>query len=118
MMNVSCAGGDPSVALEQLWWLACMAGALLADTGDGETPLPPLPLASAVANVTPDSDPVARLSRELLGLLALALEPSARPALSPRCATCATCQVPFSDVVHGLYGPLIPAFQPAFAALS
>lgn len=31
-----CAGGDPSVALEQLWWLARMAGALLADAGDGE----------------------------------------------------------------------------------
>ena len=78
-------GGDPSVPLEQLWWLVRMAGALLADAGMGETPLPPVPIAAAAAAATTaDTDPVARLSRELLGLLALAMDPAARPAMSPR----------------------------------
>lgn len=63
-----------------------MAGSLLADAGIGETPLPPVPVAAVAAAVTiPDADPVARLSRELLGLLALAMDSAARPALSPRC---------------------------------
>ena len=62
-----------------------MAGALLADAGVGETPLPPVPIAVAAAAATAaDGDPVARLSRELLGLLALAMDPAACPALSPR----------------------------------
>jgi hypothetical protein len=78
-------GGDPSIPLEQLWWLVRMAGALLADAGVGETPLPPVPIAAAAAAAAAaDADPVARLSRELLGLLALAMDPAARPALSPR----------------------------------
>jgi hypothetical protein len=79
-------GGDPSVALEQLWWLVRMAGALLADAGIGETPLPPVPIAAAAAAAaTADADPVARLSHELLGVLALAIDPAAHSAISPRC---------------------------------
>ena len=84
---MTSAGGDPSVALEQLWWLTRMAGSLLADAGIGETPLPPVPIAAAAAAATaPDADPVARLSHELLGLLVLAMDPTARPAVSPRCS--------------------------------
>lgn len=78
------------MALEQLWWLVRMAGALLADAGEGETPLPPLPLAAAACAAPPGADPLAGLSRELLALLALALDPAARPALSPRSALACT----------------------------
>ena len=75
-------GSDPSVPLEQLWWLVRCAGAVLADSGSGETPMMPLALAAGGR-----SKPVESLSRALLETLALALEPAARPVLSPRCFT-------------------------------
>ncbi len=78
------AGGDAIVALEQLWWLARMAGALLADAGEGETPLSPLPLAAAARAAAPGGDPLVALSHELLAILTMALDPAARPALSSR----------------------------------
>jgi len=41
------AGADPSVPLEQLCWLLRAAAHLLADPGEGEAPLPPVPVAAA-----------------------------------------------------------------------
>ena len=43
------AGQDATEALEELHWLARGAAHLLADSGDGETPLPPLPAAAAAS---------------------------------------------------------------------
>lgn len=39
--------GDSSVAMEQLCLLLRLAGHVLADPGEGETPLIPLPMAQA-----------------------------------------------------------------------
>ena len=83
-------GSNPSIPLEQLWWLVRCAGHVLADSADGETPMLPLALAAAAteAAATRRPDPAEGLSRALLETLALALDPAARPVISPRCPSC------------------------------
>ena len=74
---VRTAGADPSVALEQLCWLASMCGHVLADLGDGETPLVPLPILRACETAAATeagggagaaADPAERLSAALLAV--------------------------------------------------
>jgi hypothetical protein len=108
------AGADPSQLLEQLYWLARMAAHTLADTNIGEVPLPPEAVLIAVgensahcvqmsettgaathrlqqptpeqqrAAATAGAAAVERLSRSLLELTALCLNPAAAPVFSPR----------------------------------
>jgi hypothetical protein len=107
-------GADPSQLLEQLYWLARMAAHALADTNVGEVPLPPEAVLVAVgeggsqcaqasnttgaathrlqqptpeqqcAAATAGAAAVDRLSRALLELTALCLNPAAAPVMSPR----------------------------------
>lgn len=93
--------------LEQLCWVVSMAGHVLADAGEGETPLVPLavleacapawaaegpsaaaagPAAAglAAAAAGPEGDSVVALSRSLLGVGAMCLDEAARPVVSPR----------------------------------
>ena len=80
------AGQDPTSALEELAWLARMGAHLLADCGDGETPLAPMPVAAAAAAAAqqPGACPVEALSHALLGVAGLCLDERARPLVSPR----------------------------------
>lgn len=108
------AGADPAQLLEQLYWLARMAAHVLADTNIGEVPLPPEAVLIAVGEnaahcvhmsettgaathrlqqLTPEQQRAAatagaaaveRLSRALLELTALSLNPAAAPVISPR----------------------------------
>lgn len=110
----AAAGADPSQLLEQLYWLARMAAHALADTNVGEVPLPPEEVLLAVGEntahcmhmsettgaathrlqqPTPEQQRAAacagaaaveRLSRSLLELTALCLNPAAAPVFSPR----------------------------------
>ena len=63
------------------------AGHVLADSGSGETPMLPLPLAACAAEAAAAGrpDPAEGLGVALLETLALALDPAARPVISPRC---------------------------------
>lgn len=99
------AGRDPSAVLEQLCWVVSMAGHVLADAGEGETPLVPLPILEACAPpawaapegpaggpaaaawgaVGGDQDAVMALSQCLLGVGAMCMEEAGRPVISPRC---------------------------------
>ncbi len=61
-----------------------MAAHLLADSGEGETPLVPLSVVKAAAEAT-RGDPIEQLSHALLGVAGMCLDQSARPVVSPRC---------------------------------
>lgn len=117
------AGADPSQLLEQLYWLARMAAHALADTNVGEVPLPPEAVLIAVGEnaahcvhmsettgaathrlqqLTPEQQRAAatagaaaveRLSRALLELTALSLNPAAAPVISPRLLEACVCGV-------------------------
>ncbi len=91
------AGQDPSVVLEQLCWVVSMAGHVLADAGEGETPLVPLAVLEACgpawAAPAPEGpapagadgdDCVVALGRALLGVGGMCLQEAARPVVSPR----------------------------------
>jgi hypothetical protein len=109
----AAAGADPSALLEQLVWLVRLAAHALADTGVGEVPLPPEAVLIAVGDTsqavngssltgaathrlqqqTPGQQAAAaaagvaaveRLSRALLELTALCLNPAAASVMSPR----------------------------------
>lgn len=86
----SAAGGDPSVALEQLCWLTTMCSHVLADLGDGETPLVPLPIsqaceaAAAAAAGGQGGDPAEQLSAGLLAVGNHCLAHAGQVAASPR----------------------------------
>lgn len=49
LASAAASGADPSEALERLVWLLRMAAHVLADSGAGETPLPPEAVLQAVA---------------------------------------------------------------------
>ncbi len=83
-MGTNVAGQDPSEPLEEMHWLTRMAGHLLADSGEGETPLVPLPVAKAAADAQGGTDPIEQLSHALLGVAGLCLDENARPVVSPR----------------------------------
>lgn len=73
--------------LEQLCWLTSMCAHVLADDGDGETPLPPLPVVQACeaeAAAAGGADPAERLSSGLLALGSHCLANAGQAAASPR----------------------------------
>ncbi|KAF8068447.1 xpo4 [Scenedesmus sp. PABB004] len=86
------AGADPSELLEQLYWLARMAAHSLADTGVGEVALLPVAVLLAVGDEASGgagggaagAAAVEALSRALLELAALCLQPAAAPVVSAR----------------------------------
>jgi hypothetical protein len=80
------AGQDPAGPLEELHWLTRMAAHLLADSGEGETPLVPMSVAAAAAAAQPGRDPIEGLSHALLGVAGLCLDKRARSVVSPRCS--------------------------------
>lgn len=83
--GVMASGADPSELLEELWWLTRLVAHVLADDGDGETPIPPDSLAEAAAAAPAGMpDCVSELAKALIDFGCLALDPSARGALSPR----------------------------------
>lgn len=94
------AGEDPSVELEQLCWLVTMCGHVLADPGDGETPLVPMPIADACqaaagapgAPGTAAADPAQRLSAGLLAVGSHCLAHSGGIGASPRCEAVAAVE--------------------------
>lgn len=79
------SGQDPSESLEELWWATRLVGHVLADDGDGETPIPPDSLAAASAS-TPagGQNCVVELARALIDTGCMALDANARGALSAR----------------------------------
>ncbi|EIE26728.1 hypothetical protein COCSUDRAFT_46205 [Coccomyxa subellipsoidea C-169] len=84
LQHCAAAGQDPAEPLEELHWLTRMAAHLLADSGEGETPLVPMSVAAAAAAAQPGIDPVEGLSHALLGVAGLCLDERARPVVSPR----------------------------------
>ncbi len=81
------AGADPSIALEQLCWLTAMCSHVLADLGDGETPLVPLPICQAceaAAAAGQGGDPAEQLSAGLLAVGNHCLAHVGQVAASPR----------------------------------
>lgn len=79
-------GSDPTIVLEELWWLARLAPHVLADAFDGEIPLPPDSLAECRARATHEERecPVDALAGDYVALTCLCLDENARRALSPR----------------------------------
>ena len=80
------AGRDPSVPLEELWWVSRLIPHVLADPFEGEIPLPPDAVAecsnrAALANA---ESPVDALSSEYIALACLCLDDAARRVVSPR----------------------------------
>ncbi|KAK9863281.1 hypothetical protein WJX84_001780 [Apatococcus fuscideae] len=107
------SGQDASQAQEELCWLACMGAALVADAGDGETPLVPNAVAdccqAAAAAGRPDT--IQALCQLLLQLLTLPLNPAASPCASPRlmeaavaaaARLCGTYLMPSSELLGSL----------------
>lgn len=94
------AGQDPSEPLEELHWLTRMAAHLLADSGEGETPLVPMSVAAAAAAAQPGSDTIEALSHALLGVAGLCLDERVRLVASPRCASPAARPSPRCADVH------------------
>ena len=71
--------------LEELVWLLSISGCVLADSGEGETPMVPV-LLSMVLKL-PESwgpDPVEALSTAVLQVASLCLDGSVRSVVSPR----------------------------------
>lgn len=79
-------GTDTSAVLEEMTWLVRMSAHMLADNGDGETPLQPTELVAAaeVSAARGSADPSQALSAELLQTGVLCLDPAARAAISAR----------------------------------
>mmetsp|Transcript_11077 Transcript_11077/g.31337 ORF Transcript_11077/g.31337 Transcript_11077/m.31337 type:complete len:1135 (-) Transcript_11077:60-3464(-) len=81
----AAAGRDPSLPLEELCWLVRCSSHSLADAGDGETPMMPLPLVELVEALPPGAAcPVRELSNGLITVVRICLDASALPVLSPR----------------------------------
>jgi len=79
------SGRDPSEVLEELWWTTRLVGHVLADDGDGETPIPPDSLAAASAAATSGGpNCVFDLARALINTGCLTFDVHARGALSAR----------------------------------
>ena len=84
-------GQDPSAVLEQLCWVVTVCGHVMADCGDGETPLMPIAIADALcssgsgsSSCNGEEDPVVSLSQQLLGLAALCQRHEVQAMVSPR----------------------------------
>ena len=61
-------GSDPSVPLEELCWLLKMSSYVMADSGDGETPLVPQIFAECMSAGGINASPLVSMSRTLLNL--------------------------------------------------
>ena len=83
---VGFAGASASMALEELCWLLRMAAHLVADPGEGETPLPPLTISESAVTAGQQGQPdsLAALSHALVANAALCAEPAAAHVISPR----------------------------------
>ncbi|KAG6541019.1 hypothetical protein Mapa_017592 [Marchantia paleacea] len=82
-----CTGGrvDPTSVLEELHWLLLMSGHVLADSGDGETPLVPESLSAlSPGTADPVNHPAVLLSQASIDLARQSLETSIREVFSPR----------------------------------
>ncbi|KAL2619846.1 hypothetical protein R1flu_000051 [Riccia fluitans] len=82
-----CTGGrvDPTAVLEELHWLLLMSGHVLADSGDGETPLVPESLSALIpGNADPVNHPAVLLSQASIDLARHSLDTSLREIFSPR----------------------------------
>jgi hypothetical protein len=77
---------DPSAALEQLCWVVRICSIVLADAGDGETPLIPVSIAEAcvAALSTNQEDPAVALAQRLLALGAVCHQHAGQAVISPR----------------------------------
>jgi hypothetical protein len=77
---------DPSAALEQLCWVLRMCSVILADAGDGETPLIPISVAEAcvAALHTQQEDPAVVLAQKLLALGSVCHQHAGQTVISPR----------------------------------
>lgn len=85
---LQCTGGrnDPTSVLEELHWLLLMSGHVLADCGDGETPLVPESISALnVSGTEANNHPAVLLSRSVIELARQSLDASVRAELfSPR----------------------------------
>ncbi|CAM6129712.1 unnamed protein product [Calypogeia fissa] len=82
-----CAGGrgDPTSVLEELHWLLLMSGHVLADSGEGETPLVPESISALISGAgDPANHPAVSLSRACIELACQTLDISSRDVFSPR----------------------------------
>jgi hypothetical protein len=77
-------GEDPSADLERLCWVISMSGLVIADGGDGETPLVPVAVMDACveAERSGQIDPVESLSWVLLNLGDLCVRHAGEPVIS------------------------------------
>ena len=85
--------------LEELALLTSMAGSVLADSGEGETPMWPLPIkeACAAAELQGLQDPAFGLSQALLGVLSLVLREQVRSrVLGAACPSSLSISLPLS----------------------
>ncbi|PSC75864.1 Armadillo-type fold [Micractinium conductrix] len=115
-------GADPSVPLEQLCWLAALCAAVLADAGDGETPLVPLPVAqageaAAAGGAGAGADPAQRLSAGLLALGGHCLVQAGQVGASPRLVEVAAASLArWADTYLATEEEGMPALRAAFGA--
>ncbi|KAL0051778.1 hypothetical protein WJX82_002011 [Trebouxia sp. C0006] len=77
---------DGSVAMEELCLVLRLAAHVLADPGEGETPLMPLSMAhaSTASASAGQADVVEATSNALLGVAGMSLDPTLGPIMSPR----------------------------------
>ncbi|KAI7838545.1 hypothetical protein COHA_007688 [Chlorella ohadii] len=110
------SGADPSIALEQLCWLTAMCSHVLADLGDGETPLVPLPICQAceaAAAAGQGGDPAEKLSAGLLAVGNHCLAHVGQVAASPRLV-----EVSAASLARWADTYLMPQEQPGSPALA
>lgn len=81
--------------LEELCWLLRMAAHVVADSGEGETPLAPVSVATAAASAdaAERADPLEAVSHALLAVGGLCLDERMKSAASPRCVLCEAVSV-------------------------
>ncbi|CAD7696668.1 unnamed protein product [Ostreobium quekettii] len=86
LLQCSASGQDPSATLEELVWLLSTSACVLADAGEGETPLVPQAISEALQGQQAwgGGDPVEGLSNAILGVVSLCLDSTTRAAISPR----------------------------------
>jgi hypothetical protein len=113
-------GADVAACLERLCWVTQLVGFVLADSGDGETPMVPLELAAACAGTAAAGQPdaVVALGQRLLALGGTCLEGSGHEIISPRllqevCCTLGRWAETYLPPEEGACGALAEAFGAA-----
>lgn len=111
---------DPAGPLEQLCWLVSMSAHVLADSGAGETPLPPEAVLLALSDDSAGGEAVERLSRSLLQLCSLCLREDAAALCSARLTeACLSAAARWADTyLFSEEGPLPDRLEAAFGAAS